>query len=38
MILTSMAEALFVGLMIVWLIHPRVRARFAESGAMRAAV
>ncbi|MGH9815656.1 MAG: hypothetical protein ACRD5F_08520 [Candidatus Acidiferrales bacterium] len=31
MIWINLAEALFVGLMIVWLIQPRVRPRFAEA-------
>lgn len=37
MIWISLALALFDALMIVWLTHPRVRARFAECGPMRAA-
>jgi hypothetical protein len=38
MIWISLAPALFNALMIAWLIHPRVRARFAEGRALKAAV
>jgi hypothetical protein len=38
MLLMRGGELLLIALMLLWLVQPRVRARFAESGAVRAAV